>query len=206
MSGRVLDPSTLDGGRREDGEAATRSVARLLAAAVTILLVSFIVVTRSSDALQPAAGSPGNRFEAGRVALRDDDAGRTLFDLPAMVPGRLEENCITVSYAGTVYPATVRLAASSVGSLAPGLAMTVDAGAGGGFGDCAGFQSERRLYEGTLRDFGDRYGRRGQGLAVFRADGPSEGRTYRFRFVLSERAAGHGGSATADFLWEAVPS
>lgn len=176
----------------------TRSLVRLLAAAASVLLISFLVVNRSGDAFQGGTGA-SSRFRAGAVQLADDDTDRSLFDLPAMAPGQRYENCITVTYSGVLANRAVELAARASGELASGLRMTLDMGRGGEFGDCSAFASERSLFAGPLEEFAAAHGP-GAGLAAFTPEGPGDTRTFRFGFELSSGAS-PGAAGAVDFDW-----
>lgn len=176
----------------------TRSLVRLLAAAATVLLVSFLVVNRSGEAFQGGTDAT-SQFRSGAVSLSDDDTDRSLFDVPAMAPGQRYENCITVTYAGMQGLAPVELAARATGELAKGMHMTLDVGRGGGFGSCQGFTAERSLYEGGVERFAAAHGP-GNGLEAFAPTGPGDGRTFRFGFELSPDAS-PGLDAGVDFDW-----
>ncbi|MEY2567887.1 MAG: hypothetical protein QOE35_2416 [Actinomycetota bacterium] len=176
----------------------TRSLVRLLAAAATVLLISFLVVNRSGDAFRTGTDATGN-FRSGAVSLRDDDVDRSLFDVPAMVPGQRYENCITVTYAGVHGQAPVALAARATGALVRGMNMTLDVGRGGGFGSCNGFIPERSLYDGGVDGFAAAHGP-GNGLDVFTPAGAGDSRTFRFGFELSPDAS-PGAKAGVDFDW-----
>ena len=176
----------------------TRSLVRLLAAAATVLLISFLVVNRSGDALQ-AGTDATSRFRSGAVSLADDDTDRSLFDVPAMVPGQRYENCITVTYTGMQSGAAIEVAARAAGELASGMHLTLDVGRGGGFGSCDGFTAERALYEGGVETFANEHGP-GRGLETFTPAGPGDSRTFRFGFQLSPDAS-PGQQAGVDFDW-----
>jgi hypothetical protein len=201
MSAPVLDPlveqDVLDELEGEPVES-TRSLVRLLAAAATVLLISFLVVNRSGDAFHMGTGAT-SRFRSGAVALADDDTDRSLFDVPAMAPGQRYENCITVTYEGVQGLSAVALAARATGELASGMRMTLDVGRGGGFGSCAGFAPTRSLYDGGVDEFARTHGR-GHGLEAFTPAGPGDSRTFRFGFELSPNAS-PGLKAGVDFDW-----
>jgi hypothetical protein len=192
-----VEPDELsdDGDEAVDG---TRSLVRLRAAAATVLLISFLVVNRSGDAFHTGTDASGS-FRSGSVSLSDDDTDRSLFDVPAMVPGQRYENCIAVSYSGMQRAAAVTLAAHATGALAQGMHMTLDVGRGGGFGSCAGFAPERSLYDGGVEAFAAAHGR-GRGLEAFTPAGPGDTRTFRFAFELSPDAS-PGEQAAVDFDW-----
>jgi hypothetical protein len=176
----------------------TRSLVRLLAAAATVLLISFLVVNRSGDAFHTGTDTT-SQFRSGAVSLSDDDTDRSLFDVPAMAPGQRYENCITVTYAGVQGLAPVELAARATGELTSGMRMTLDVGRGGGFGSCQGFTPERSLYDGGVDQFAATHGP-GNGLEAFAPAGPGDSRTFRFGFELSPDAS-PGLEAGVDFDW-----
>jgi hypothetical protein len=201
---RPFDPSTGAAGQREldeEAHASNRSTARVLAAALAALLVSFLVIDRSAAAFKATSENAGNTFIPGQVTLNDDDAGAPLFELPAIVPGQLIENCISVTYEGSVFPATVRLSGEGSGPLAPSLLMKVEAGDGGRFDDCEGFRPTSPLFDGTLATFLHGHGAR-DGLEVFRPVVGAPARTFRFTFGLPEDFVDQGAQSTAAFQWE----
>lgn len=201
---RPFDPA-FAGGRdaaaEDEAHASNRSTARVLAAALAALLVSFLVIDRSSVAFQAKSENADNRFTPGRVTLTDDDAGAPLFSLPDLVPGATAENCIQLTYAGSVFPATVRLSGTGAGPLAPSLSMKVEAGTGGGFDDCKGFQPSGSLFEGTLESFLASHPAE-RGLEVFHPVADAPNRTFRFSFGLPETFQDQGEESTASFEWE----
>ena len=201
---RPFDPTDVgDRDHHADAEAlaSNRSTARVLAAALAALLVSFLVIDRSASAFKATSENAGNTFTPGRVTLTDDDAGAPLFELPALLPGQTAENCIEVSYAGTVFPATVRLSGNGSGPLASSLVMTVDAGSGGEFDDCSGFQPGPELFSGTLGSFLEAHPAE-RGLEVFRPVADASNRTFRFRFGLPEDFEDQGATSISSFEWE----
>ncbi len=206
MTAPVLTPAPPDGLDDLDeldelgGETveSTRSLVRLLAAAATVLLISFLVVNRSGDALQ-ANTDASSRFRSGAVSLADDDTDRSLFDVPSMVPGQRYENCITVTYTGMQTGDAITVAARAAGELAGGMHLTIDVGRGGGFGSCDGFVAERPLYDGGVEAFARDHGP-GRGVETFSPAGPGDSRTFRFGFELSPDAS-PGQQAGVDFDW-----
>jgi hypothetical protein len=191
-------------GSADDG-ASSRSAVRLLGCALAMLVVSFLVVTRSTSALLPSQTGAVTEFRSGTLVLADDDAGRTMFDLPALVPGQTASRCIEVVYRGDVDAVRVAMRADGGGSLAPALAMSVEAGTGGTFDDCAGFVGEQTLYADTLGAFVDRHSVSRAGVEAFTAR-PGSARSFRFTFTLDEHLAVQGATAEVDFLWSATPA
>lgn len=182
-----------------DGAAVT--AARLVAFAITALLISFLVIDRSGGALNASARTPAAEIATGSVSLTDDDDGRTLFDLNALLPGRPVKNCIHVAYAGAVFDGTVGLAAGGGGPLAPFLDVEIRAGHGGGYGNCGGFRSESSLYQGTLADLVRDHGPHGDPLPAIPIDEAREDRTFEVTFALRPDGIAQDQKASVDFRW-----
>ncbi len=178
----------------------TRSTARAFAAAVAALLIATLVVNRSSDALTAEGTASGAALSAGTISLVDDDEGRSLFDLGAMAPGRPVVRCLEVVYDGTILPVDLAVRSASSGPLAAFLDVTLDEGTGGSFEDCAGFESTRPVFDGTLAELTD---------AGWLPLGPvlntGDARTFRLRIEVQDRTEALGQTARAEFVWEATP-
>ena len=85
---RVFDRAVANEARDDDdGVGGGRSAIRLLAAAITALVVSFLVVARSQGAVSGGSARSGSELSAGGVTVTDDDTGHSLFQVPAMAPG-----------------------------------------------------------------------------------------------------------------------
>lgn len=188
-SERLLDPRRLD-----------RSAVRSIAAAISSLLITTLVVSQSASALQPEGTIAGNSFEAGTITLVDDDQGRSLVDLEAMAPGRPVSECINVEYTGSILPVDLSLASTATGALAEFLWVEVEIGDRGGFGSCEGFEPTETIYSGTLADLSRRGPTRVQS---FRNTGDSA--SFRFGFEILDDGRAVGMATSADFVWEVVP-
>ena len=127
-----------------------RSTARAFAAAISALLMSTLVVNRSSEALTTDGTVTGNQITSGVIALSDDDQGRSLFDLSDMAPGQTEVHCLEVSYDGTITPVDLTMITNAEGPLAAYLDVVIEAGTGGNFEDCEGFEKTSDVFDGTL--------------------------------------------------------
>ncbi|MGH1491031.1 MAG: hypothetical protein ACRBK7_16825 [Acidimicrobiales bacterium] len=176
-----------------------RTTSRAFAAAFACLLVSSLVVDRSTSALERDGTAAAAAFTSGTISLSDDDEGRSLVNLQEMVPGRPHTICIEVTYDGSVLPIDLTLEAEVEGDLADQLLVTVEGGEGGGFDDCTDFRRDAEVFTGTLRGLG----LRPSTVAVFTSDGQS--RTFRFQFDLEDDASAMGRSVSADLVWEAAP-
>jgi len=199
---RLLDrqPVAPESGDPAESEGTGRSTARALATALALLMISLLVVTRSRDAFDATPADVEASFTSGDVRLTDDDGGTTLFDIPNMVPGRPATDCIAVTYEGDVLPVEVKLAASTEGALGPALLITIEAGVGGGFQNCGGFEPTETVFDGSLADLAAR----GRPLAAFTAEETPFTETFRFTFDLDPEVPVEGrASATADLSWAA---
>lgn len=186
---RLLDPRRLD-----------RSAARAIAAAISSLLITALVVSTSVSALEPQGTVAGNSFEAGTITLVDDDQGRSLVNLADMAPGRPVIECITVEYTGSILPVDLSVVATADGPLADYLWVEAEAGVGGGFGSCDGFQPDMGVFGGTL---GDIVSQEAITVASFYNTGDEV--TFRFHFEIMDDGRAVGLATAADFVWEVVP-
>lgn len=185
----------------DDADSGAATAARLIALAMTMLLVSFLVLSRSHTALDAAAAS--TRLGSGTVELTDDDAGQALFDLSDLVPGRAVANCITVTYRGSIFDIEVGMRFRGSGDLAPHLLATIEAGNGGAYGSCEGFVPAKTLYDGTLADLQARHGPSSAALPTFVARRTPDSRTFRITFELDDAVEAQGLVASTDILWTA---
>lgn len=177
-----------------------RSAARAFAAAVSALLISTFVVSQSSAAIDPDGTVAGNSVTAGTVELTDDDQGRSLVNLEALAPARPVEECIEVSYDGTILPVELTLDTQTIGDLGPYLGVIVERGVGGSFDDCDQFDAEEQVFAGTLAEL-DQVGAMPLGSVFNTGDKIA----FRFRFELADEADAAGLQSSIDFVWEAAP-
>lgn len=184
------------------GDASSASAARLVALAMTMLLVSFLVLSRSYAALD-SGGASSTRLQSGAVELTDDDGGLALFDLRALAPGQAAENCITVTYRGTIFDLEVGMRVRGGGALAPHLLTKVEMGSGGGYGSCDGFRAGRTIYDGTLAELQALHGPSTRALPTFVARQTPDSRTFRITFEMTDTVDAQGLEASADILWSA---
>jgi hypothetical protein len=198
---RVFDRTVTSNPFDDDDDPAAGGVSaiRLLAATITALFVSFLVVTKSQDAMSAPGARAESEIAAGGVQVTDDDAGRSLFQVPSMAPDVPFENCIAVTYSGTIVPAIVRLSAQAQGPLAESLDVKVEEGTDGSFGSCADFAPTRTVFTGTLATLASR----GQSEA-FRPKRFEDTRVFRFTFLLKDAAVAQGATASAEFAWTAA--
>ncbi len=201
----------------------TRAVAvRGTVVLLAVVLAAFSVMTASRAAFTDTTDNTGNDFAAGTVILVDDDTGSVLFNVPNLKPGQSVENCVEVTYQGSV-DANVRLyganlATTTATNLAPQLNLTIEEGTGGGFvatelgggeGDCTGFVAGSTLTTAvtdTIDEFATVATNFGSGLSTWAPlGGSNDARTYRFVVELDAATtdAFQGMDAQIDFVWEA---
>ena len=191
---------------------------------LAILLASFSILATSRAVFTATTTNAGNNFAAGSVAISDDDTGSVLFNIGNFAPGETFENCIAVTYDGTL-DADVRLyganlATTTLLNLAPEINLAIDEGTlsgftatelGGNEGDCTGFVFGSTLTAGgeTLDSFATSHTNFGNGLSTWAPLGSSsDTRTYRFTVELDPAVgdAYQGMDAQIDFVWEAQNS
>ncbi|MFI5494894.1 hypothetical protein [Actinoplanes sp. NPDC051859] len=182
---------------------------KMLAVALTvtggIAISSGVMWQASSAAFTANTGNGANSWNAGTVALSDDDSNAVMFSPTNLRPGSTGDKCITVSYSGTL-SSTVKMYGTAVsGGLAPYIDMVVEEGSGGGFGSCTGFTPTGTAYTGTLSNFGTTKNNFANGVGTFAPSGAGQSKTYKITYTVNAGTpdAQQGGSANASFTWEA---
>lgn len=174
---------------------------RTVAATVAVVLGIGLLLTLGVGELDATQAS-----FSGDVSLTTDAAGSALFHAEGLAPGRTVSNCVAVSYAGPDTPIEVRLHGSSdAGALDEHLTLRVEAGEGGGFGDCAGFAGSER-FVGTLAAFVDRHGVDSEALPVAALSPPDATVTFRFSLILDDHPSAQGGTSSSAYTWTASPT
>ena len=85
-----------------------RFLGRLVAVVAAFLVTGTFVVRGSQAAFTDTTDNMGSSVTAGNVDLIDDDS-TFLFNVPTMTPGDSVENCILVTYQGSIAdPALVK--------------------------------------------------------------------------------------------------
>lgn len=184
-------------------------VAWVFALAVSLVVVSVLVVTSSIAAFSDTTDNTGNSFSTGTVVLSDDDVG-AMFTVTNLIPGQSVQDCITVTYSGSVTdPAAVRMYSGGYtdsGDLDTYLDITIDEGTGGSFGNCATFVLENTIEPtGTLAAFDTAHTNYATGAGVWDPASTPESKTYRVTVGLDAAAPDteQGESITAlNFTWE----
>lgn len=199
---RPLDEVTQVGASTVDGERrVARSTARAFAAAVSALLISTLVISRSDAALEAEGTIASSTATSGTIALTDDDGGRSLFDLRDLAPGRPIEQCVEVVYEGSILPVDLRMLAEAEGALGDFLLTSVETGSGGGFDSCERFEAGTSLFDGTLAELAA-----AGSVDVGTLYNTGDRLTFRVRFELADTNDALGLTTTAGFVWEVTPA
>lgn len=181
-----------------------RSTARAFAAAVSVLLITTLVIDRSTKAVVGEGTVTASSVDAGTLRLFDDDGGQSLFDLGAMVPGRSQQRCLIVTYDGDVLPVDLSLVAASSGELGQFLDVKVERGIGGSFDSCDGFEAEESIFVGTLAEFSAAGEESALPVGVIRNQ--TDAVSFRFEFELQDNGEAMGLNSSVDFSWQVTPS
>lgn len=186
----------------------TASWARTAAVGVSVLLVCWLVVARSTSAFSDTTDNEFNVLRAGTVALADDDGGSAMFQLTDLAPGPITPvRCIVVFYNGSIVGATdlepVTLWADPpTTDLGPYLDLEIERSAVGG--DCATFPSPVTLFgPGTLAGFTSTHDSAAAGLdTTWTPSAQGEQVAFRFTMALQGDDAAQGLSADWSFNWD----
>ena len=185
-------------------------VMKLVAVGLTVAggvaVSSGVMWQASSAAFTAQTGNSANGWNAGTVALSDDDSGTAMFTATNLRPGSIGEKCITVTYSGSL-SATVKMYSSAVsGALAPYVDLVIEEGSGGGSGSCTGFAASGTAFTGTLAAFGSTRTGFASGAGSFAPSGPAQAETYHISYTVNATTpdSAQGAAAAATFTWEAA--
>ncbi|MCH8990177.1 MAG: hypothetical protein IIA44_00265 [Acidobacteria bacterium] len=169
-----------------------------------VLLTGAFIVTASIAAFSDTTDNTDNTWSTGTVILKDNDLGVAMFTVTGMKPLDVVENCIVVTYEGTLLPADVVLYGVSGGSgLDAYLDLVIDEGTGAAFGNCSSFSFTSNIFTGTLTSFAATHTNFGDGAGIWSPSANPESKTYRFTVTLQDDNAAQTLDATATFTWEA---
>jgi hypothetical protein len=185
------------------------------AAAGAGLLVASTVVVQSSAAFTSTTTRPDNRWAAGNVIVTAANAGTAMFNESNLKPGSSGEQCVVVTYSGSL-AAEVRLhAAINTGAspLSNGLETylnaTVVRAAGDQSADCAGLGGVTPIdvYSGTMNGLATTHNNYTNGATAggWQPTPPSTTMvmTYRFQWSLQDNNSAQGLRANITISWEA---
>lgn len=194
--------------------AARRTALVAAAVPVGVLLSGMMVWQASYAAFTDTTDNAGNQWTAGTVTLTDNDSGAALFAVSGLTPGTTTQECIEVSYGGTV-AADVRVYGAYTGGtlatnpLAEWLTLTVERQSGAvGCGTASGWTTVET--GGTLADFVSTrtsFATAAAGWAPAAQTPPATVvETYRFTTVVQDTDAAQGDTAGVTLTWEAQNS
>jgi len=173
--------------------------------ALGLLLASLLVIRTSTAAFNNSTNNSGSSFEAGTVAVSDNDSSTLLFDTTAMLPGDTKTTCVRVDYTGSV-AGTIRMYGTSTGNLAQYLNLTFERGTGAtGFNNCTGFSSSATVYSGTVSGFASSHTAYSDGAGSYAA-ATSSNQWFRFIWTLQDNNSAQSQTASATYTWEARSS
>jgi len=178
------------------------------AAAVPLGIVASgaLVWQASFAAFTATTSSDANTWASGTVALSVDNPGTARFAESGLVPGDFDDQCITVTYTGTV-AANVEMYVTSTPSepigLAPYLDMVVQVG-NGVEPDCSDFFPQQYPFDwapaSTLVGSHSTYA---TGLGTWAPSAAGQTKTYRIFWALQDTDLAQNQSVALDVTWEA---
>lgn len=193
---------------------------RFVAAAAVptaVLASGALVFGASYSAFSATTTNPTNNWDAGTVALADDDSNTALFAAANLKPGAGGTKCIVVSSSGSL-ASTVKLYGTGYSApntngaaLASNISFKVEEGNGGTNADCTGFTGGTAIFDGTLAGFSAKSEfSNGVGTwapAAATVANPTK-KTYRITYKLADNTpnTAQGGAASIGLTWEAQNS
>ncbi|MGZ5213249.1 MAG: TasA family protein [Actinomycetota bacterium] len=161
------------------------------------------------SAFSDTTTNTGNVFDAGTVAISDNDLNSAMYNVTDAAPGTNVQACIQVTYTGSL-DSTVSLYGSPVGAIGQYVDLTIEKGTGSGaFPDCTGFTPQGgAVYAGTLGDFASTRTDFASGVAVNPGAQAAwlqdDVLVYRFTLTLQDDDSAIGlQSGPHSFTWEA---
>lgn len=191
-----------DGGRaRRRWWASAPAVVAALA-----LVLSALVTWQTSSALFVGTTANGPQsFSTGSVVLSDNDLGVALFNVTNMKPGATGQQCIKLSYTGTL-AAAVKVygtGLTATNALDTWLNIQIEEGSTSAttFPTCTGFSASGTIFNNTLNNLGTAFA---SGVGTWTPSG-SASKDYRITYTLSAAAPNstQSSSAAVTFTWEA---
>jgi hypothetical protein len=204
----AVKPATRRRAARTAGGISSR---KLLGSLIAVAAVATVGIVGTRAAISATTANPGNQFNAGTIALADNDGGSFMYSVNNVQPGDSISKCIKVTYTGSLNSSVKMFMDTPIDTLGPYVDMTVDVGtqATSSFPDCSGFTSTASLYTGTLSGFQSTYGSDATGLA-YSPHGATpwtnnDSVVYRLTLTLQNtaRPAGADFSGTHTYTWQA---
>ncbi len=188
------------------GRAGRRATSLPLFAVVVLMGAAMMLWQETSAVFTATTANPANSWQAGSVALADDDSGTAMFNASGLTPGATGSNCITVTYTGTL-PTVVKVYASAsadASSAAQYLDINIIEGTGGGFGSCGAFVAATTIYTGTLATFTTTKTGYSTGVGTWAPSSPAS-KIYKITYTLNAATPASKQSAVTSctLQWEA---
>jgi hypothetical protein len=197
--------------RAATGPGRKAGTGKLFASLSAVALVGVVGFVGTQAAISDATENPGNQFNAGTIDLVDNDADSYMYQANNVQPGESIQQCIRVSYAGTLDSDVAMFMTTPIDTLGPYVDLTVEAGtqATSSFPGCTGFTSAATIYTGTLSGFQTTHPTAAAGLA-YSPNGASpwtdnDSVVYRVTLTLQNtaRQPGEDFSGTHTYSWQA---
>lgn len=182
---------------------------------VALAALALFGTSLTYSSFSSSVNTASNNFAAGTVALGDNDVDGSMLQLTSAQPGNTDSACIRVRYTGTL-PASVRLYATTSGTLVPYLNVVVTRGVdtAPAFDSCTSFTPDGTnylglgngiVYSGTLSSFPSTWttGLVDATSSTTETWTGTEDHSYRISVTLGSDTGAQGKSGTASFVWEA---
>jgi hypothetical protein len=141
---------------------------RKLGLTALVLAVAIAAVGLGTySAFSATTTNSANNISSGTVIIGDNDSGSAMYGVTNQKPGDTVQQCIKVTYTGSINSANVRLFINgTVGTLGQYIDLSIRTGSGNPtFPGCTGFTPDATdLYSGTLSNFASTYTSIGNGL------------------------------------------
>lgn len=192
----------------------TATWVRAAAVAVALLMVCWLVVTRSTSAFSAGTSAAGNTITTGSVSL-ENNRGTAMFNVSGASPGTSYRQCVEVTYTGSAAATgEVRLYGSSSGAstLSPYLDLVVQRGSPGSTCPSATGTPASPTTIVDTRELGataishqafvaDHTGY-ADGVSTAWTPTAGEKQAYAITFEVQDVPAAQGKTATPTFVWE----
>jgi hypothetical protein len=177
-------------------------------AVAAALIVGAATWDTTTAQISASTGNESNSWDAGNVDIESDATSRLLFDADNLFPGRIVENCVAITYVGSVDAVDVRVFGSVAGGtgLDAHLETRVLAGDGGGHDDCTGFvASGSPLFTGTFAELAGDHGSFEAGLPLMTAVDEGASRTLQVTVEVADTDAAQSLVTEFELVIEARP-
>jgi hypothetical protein len=196
------------------GKATRRPRRTSMARAVGLIfgvLASGALVLQASQAAFTGQTSTDNHIETGTVTITNERTGQALLNVATLTPGNSVQQCVLVTYNGSV-SATVKLYAgdyTDADDLGGTVTIKAETATGGGYGDCANFTASivTILPAETVDTFAARvaFANGAPSSSPWQPTGSGQTKAYRITATLPSNAANslQGTSLDIELIWEA---